>query len=121
MNTDFENGNRLQIEQAIEGMLPEKLANGLTRKQARILYMGENQINMTDSGLFVKDRKLNNVPVEDHLKTFIDRFGVVKSEIEAFSKRSEVESYFENNNTPLSEQSGILAKAMKNEGFKINE
>ncbi len=117
MQTD----NEIKIQQAIESMMPDKLANGLTRSQARILYMGENEVFMTDAGLFTKDRKLNDVRVEDHIKTYIERFGTVKTEGETFSKRSEMELYFENNNIPLSEQSGILAKAMKNEGFKLNE
>jgi hypothetical protein len=122
MQTDSENAKRdtLKIESAIKSMLPDKLANGLTREDACILYMGKNKVQETDEGLVILDRKLNLVPVADHIKTFVESFGTIKTE-RKFTKRSELESYFEENNTPLSEQSGILAKAMKNEGFKINE
>jgi len=109
-----------EIQQAIESMMPEKLANGLTKKQGRILYMGENEVFVTDTGLYTRDRQLNDIKVEDHIKSYIERFGAIKPELQ-FTRRSEVEAYFENNETPIHEQPGILAKAMKNEGFKLNE
>jgi hypothetical protein len=135
--------NNIEIESVIKGALPEKLANGLTRDQAYKLYKADREFVKTESGIglldpvtkqIVKDKKLNPISITDDLKTFVSQFGTTeagrgagdqspkaKTNIESFVKRSEVEEYFEKNNIPLSEQSGILSKAMKNEGFKINE
>ena len=48
-----------------------------------------------------------------------DNSGQKRNNIESFRKMSEVEEYIEKNEIPLSEQAGIKAKAMKNEGFDI--
>jgi hypothetical protein len=121
MNADFENENRLEIEAAIEQMLPDKLANGLNKRQARAIYLAENKVILTNAGLFVKDRKLNDIKVEDHIKLFVEGFETKKTELESFTRLSEVEAYFDKENVPLSERSGILSKAMKNKEFKMNE
>ena len=123
--------NEIQlIEQTIKAMLPDKLANGLSKEDAYTLYMAKNKIEKRESGLVLIDpvtgrvitnRRLDPIPVDEHVKTFVESFGQIKTEMESLSNRSQVESYFEKNGTPLSEQSGILQKAMKNEGFKINE
>lgn len=136
--------NGIEIETVIKNGLPEKLVNGLTREEAYILYKSGREFSKTAEGIalidpitkqVIKDKKLNPVSVTDDLKTFLSRFGEAdnagrggddkapkgKTNIEGLSKRSEVETYFEKNETPLHEQPGILAKAMKNEGFKINE
>ena len=133
----------IEIEALIKGTLPEKLANGLTREQAYKLYKSDREFTKTDTGIamidpatkeVIKDKKLNPVSVQDDLKEFLSQFGEVatgrgagddkghkKTNIESFTKNSEVQKYFDENETPLSERSGILAKAMKNEGFKIGE
>lgn len=136
--------NGIEIEALIKGQLPEKLANGLTRDQAYKLYKSDRLFNKDESGVVlidvvtkqvIKDKKLNPVQVSDDIKTFMEQFGEFdkgrgggddkfnhrKSNLESMSKRSEVEEYFEKNSIPLSEQSAILAKAMKNDGFKISE
>jgi hypothetical protein len=136
--------NGIEIESVIKNGLPEKLANGLTREDAYILYKSGREFVKTAEGIalvdpitkqVVKDKKLNPVSITDDLKTFLTRFGEVdnsgrggddktpkgKTNIETLSKNSEVEAYFEKNETPLHERAGILQKAMKNEGFKINE
>ena len=134
----------IEIENKIKGIIPDKLANGLTKEQVYTLYKEGRDFIKTDSGTalvnpntkeVIKDRKLNPVLINDDLKNFIDSFGIVpgngrgtgdmipkqKTNIESFTKRTEVEDYFEKNNVPLSERSGILQKTMKNEGFKLNE
>jgi hypothetical protein len=134
----------IEVEQTIKAKLPEKLANGLSKDDAYILYMAKNKVEKGESGIvlidpitkqIVKDKHLNPVSIDDHVKSFVDSFGKLnengaggtdekkktKTNIESFTKRSEVETYFERNEIPLSEQSGILAKALKNEGFKMNE
>lgn len=136
--------NGIEIESVIKNGLPEKLANGLTRDQAYKLYKSDREFAKTTEGIalldpvtkqIIKDKKLNNVSIQDDLKTFLSQFGEVndpgrggkdeppkgKTNIEALTKNSEVEVYFEKNDTPLHERAGILQKAMKNEGFKINE
>jgi hypothetical protein len=136
--------NGLSIDQFIMSNLPEKLPNGLSREDAAILFKSKNKVEKTETGFIIidpatgqpkKDKKLNPISADSELKAFAESFGKVnndgrgsgddkskhKTNIEALTKRSEVEAYFEKNETPLSEQSGILAKAMKNEGFKINE
>lgn len=136
--------SNMEIEQTIKSKLPDKLANGLSKDDAYVLYMAKKKVEKTDAGIVlvdpitkqvIKDKKLNPVSIDDDIKTFLEGYGKViddgrgegddknkkKTNIESFTKRSEVEAYFEKNNIPLSEQSGILAKAMKNEGFKINE
>ncbi len=136
--------NGIEIESVIKNSLPEKLANGLTKEQAYKLYKADREFVKTAEGIalldpvtkqVIKDKKLNPVSITDDLKEFLKQFGEVhddgrragddsrksKTNIESFTKRSDVEDYFEKNNTPLSEQAGILAKAMKNEGFKLNE
>ncbi len=136
--------NGIEIESVIKNSLPDKLANGLTKEQAYKLYKADREFAKTAEGIalldpvtkqVIKDKKLNPVSITDDLKEFLKQFGEVhddgrgagddsrksKTNIESFTKRSDVEDYFEKNNTPLSEQAGILAKAMKNEGFKLNE
>lgn len=136
--------NGIEIESVIKNGLPEKLANGLTRDQAYKLYKSDREFAKTTEGIalidpvtkqIIKDKKLNNVSIQDDLKTFLSQFGEVdnsgrggkdeapkgKTNIEALTKNSEVEAYFEKNEIPLHERAGILQKAMKNEGFKINE
>lgn len=134
----------IEIESLIKNSLPEKLANGLTKEQAYKLYKADREFSKTAEGIvlldpitkqIIKDKKLNPVSISDDLKTFLSQFGEGdifgrggedktpkgKTNIEGFIKKSEVEAYFEKNDTPLHEQAGILQKAMKNEGFKINE
>lgn len=134
----------IEIESLIKNALPEKLTNGLTREQAYKLYKADREFSKTEDGIslldpttkqVIKDKKLNPVTVQDDLKTFLSQFGdqgdagrggqddkkKSKSNIESFTKRSEVQKYFEEKEIPLSEQSGILQKAMKNEGFNMNE
>ncbi len=136
--------NGIEIESVIKNSLPDKLANGLTKEQAYKLYKADREFAKTAEGIalidpttkqVIKDKKLNPVSITDDLKEFLKQFGEVhddgrkgeddqrrsKTNIESFTKRSDVEDYFEKNNIPLSEQAGILAKAMKNEGFKLNE
>lgn len=136
--------NGIEIESVIKNSLPDKLANGLTKEQAYKLYKADREFAKTADGIalidpvtkqVIKDKKLNPVSITDDLKEFLKQFGEVydsgrgggddprksKTNIESFTKRSDVEDYFEKNNIPLSEQAGILAKAMKNEGFKLNE
>jgi hypothetical protein len=134
----------IEIESTIKSKLPDKLANGLSKDDAYVLYMAKKKVEKTDAGIVlvdpitkqvIKDKKLNPVSIDDDIKTFLEGFGhtsdpgrgggddktKTKTNIESFTKRSEVENYFEKNNIPLSEQSGILNKAMKNEGFKMDE
>jgi hypothetical protein len=136
--------NRIEIEAAIKNNLPDKLANGLSKEDAFILYKAKREFNKTDAGIelidpatkqTMKDKKLVPISVSEDIKSFVESFGSIsgngrgagdeghkqKTNFESFTKRTEVESYFEKNGTPISEQSAILAKAMKNEGFKINE
>lgn len=133
----------LEIETLIKNTLPEKLANGLTREQAYKLYKVDREFAKTESGIalvdpitkqVIKDKKLNPVSVTEDLKEFMSQFGEVnqgrgagddkghkKTNIETFTKNSDVQKYFAENETPMNERAGILAKAMKNEGFKISE
>lgn len=133
----------VEIDALIKSALPEKLANGLTRDQLYKVYKSDREFTKTPEGIalvnpttkeVIKDKKLNPVSIADDLKEFIAQFGEVepgrgggdgkqqkKTNIESFTKRSEVEKYCSDNEIPLSEQAGVLAKAMKNEGFKITE
>jgi hypothetical protein len=136
--------NGIEIESTIKSKLPDKLANGLSKDDAYVLYMAKKKVEKTEAGIVlvdpitkqvIKDKKLNPVSIDDDIKSFLEGFGKVnndgrgegddktkvKTNIESFTKRSEVDTYFDKNDIPLSERSGILAKAMKNEGFKINE
>lgn len=136
--------SNIEIESVIKGHLPEKTANGLSREDLYILYRAKKQISKTDSGIVlidpvtkevVKDKKLNPISIADDLKTFMSQFGESgdsgrgegdkntrgKTNIERLTKRSEVEKYFETENIPIPDQAAILSKAMKNEGFNINE
>lgn len=133
----------IEIENVIKGALPEKLTNGLTREQAYKLYKADREFTKTDTGIVlvdpstkevVKDKKLNPVSVTDNIQEFINSFGTFdstgrgggdniptkKTNIESMTKRSQVYDYIEKNDIPISEQAGILAKAMKNEGFDMN-
>lgn len=133
----------IEIEALIKGSLPDKLANGLTKEQLYKLYKSEREFTKTDEGIalidpatkqVIKDKKLNAISITEDLKSFVSQFGEVdnlgrgagdgqgkKNNIESFTKRTEVEAYFEKNETPLSERAGILAKAAKNEGFNWSE
>lgn len=134
----------IEIEALIKNTLPEKLANGITKEQLYKLYKSEREFTKTDEGIalldpatkqVIKDKKLNAVTISDDLKAFISQFGEpdtagrgggdgqgkAKTNIESLTKLSEVEAYFEKNSTPLSERSGIMAKAFKNEGFNAKE
>lgn len=136
--------NGIEIENKIKAALPDKLANGLTRDQAYRLYKSDRDFTKIDSGIalvdpitkeIIKDKKLNPISVIDDLKNFIESFGTAatagrgdgdtntksRTNIESFTKRTDVEAYFEKNNIPLSDRGGILQKAMKNEGFNIRE
>ena len=120
----------LEIEQFIKSNLPDKLANGLSREDACLLYMAKNKVEKNESGLVliepvtgrvITNRRLDPIPVDEHVRSFVESFGKLKTEMESLSNRSQVDEYFEKNNTPISERSGILIKAMKNEGFKMTE
>jgi hypothetical protein len=133
----------IEIEAAIKSNLPEKLANGLTRDDAFLLYKAKRNFHKTEKGIelidpktgeVMKDKKLNLIPLEVDLKAFAESFGEVsdqgrgagdnipkpKTNIESMTKRTQVENYFETNNIPQPQQAAILAKAMKNEGFDMN-
>lgn len=133
----------IEIEALIKNTLPEKLTNGLTRDQLYKLYKSDREFTKTETGIamidpitkeVIKDKKLNPVSITDDLKNFVSQFGEAdagrgggdnggqkKNNIEKFTKNSEVQEYFETNQIPLSDRAAILAKAMKNEGFKIAE
>jgi hypothetical protein len=135
--------NAISIETAIKGQLPETLPNGLTREDAYILYKSkrkfqksENDINLLnpETGEILKDKKLNPIDWKNDISQFVSSFGVngngrggtdntpkPRNNIESLITRSEVDEYVEKENIPLSDRAGVLAKAMKNEGFKINE
>jgi hypothetical protein len=134
----------IEIESFVKSKLPDKLENGLTREELHILYRAKKTLAKTETGIslidpatkqVIKDKKLNPISVDDDIKTFLEPFGKPaepgrgagddktkhKTNIESFTKRSEVDEYCEKNDIHLSERSGILSKAMKNEGFEINK
>lgn len=124
----------------VKSKLPDALENGLSREDLYTLYRAQrnvkgNEVIDLKTGEVIKDKKLNPITIEDDIKTFLSRFGEQKpigrkdgdsipqpkNNIESFTKLSEVNEYFEKNNIPQPQQVAILSKAMKNEGFKINE
>lgn len=133
----------LFIEAKIKSRLPEKTETGLTRDDLFTLYGSrrkfqrtENDIQLIDpkSGEQIKDKKMNPVKIETDIEEFLAPYGKPKNNgaggsddpgaaskgIESIKKMSDVHLYIEKNNIPLSQQSAILAKAAKNEGFDYN-
>lgn len=133
----------LFIEAKIKSRLPEKTETGLTRDDLFTLYSSrrkfqrtENDIQLLDpkTGEQIKDKKMNHVKIENDIEEFLEPYGKPKTDgasggddtgnsskgIESMKKMSDVHAYIEKNNIPLSQQSAILAKAAKNEGFDYN-
>jgi hypothetical protein len=130
-----------KIESRLSQLLPEKTDNGLTRDDLKTLYFAKRQIDEDESGLKIIDRLTNEIlkdktqspiKLETDIETFLIERNIRKIKgrggdnenppdngIDSLRKRTDVETYFEENNIPISERAPILAKAMKNEGFDI--
>lgn len=135
--------DNLFVQSNVKAKLPEKLENGMTRDDLFILYSAKRKFKRNENGLelvdsktneVVKDKKLNPLSVEKDIEEFLQPYGKIpepgrkggdnpprgNNDVESMKKMSEVHEYFEKNDIPLSQQSALLAKAAKNEGFDYN-